>query len=262
MFFAGVDVGSRSTKAVIVNSEKEIMAQAVIDTGVDGRKAAQDVLEMCLERGRIDREEIREIVSTGYGKGRVGTSTFQMTEISCHAKGAYHLFPETRTIIDIGGQDSKAILLDGSGNVADFAMNDRCAAGTGRFLEVMARALEMDLDSMGSIPCDPERTSVISSLCTVFAESEVISLLAEGGEVEDIVRGLHAAVAERTVALLKRIPFLPPITMTGGVANNRGVVHALQERLESSLSLPETPQLVGALGAALMAHKRGYEKTA
>jgi predicted CoA-substrate-specific enzyme activase len=261
MFFAGLDVGSRSTKAVIVNADKEITAHAVVDTGVDGQKAADDVLRICLEEGGIARQDVREIVSTGYGKGRVSTSTFRMTEISCHARGAHHLFPETRTVIDIGGQDSKVILLDGAGGVTDFAMNDRCAAGTGRFLEVMARALEMDLDKMGSVPHDPAGTAVISSLCTVFAESEVISLLSEGGTVESIVRGLHAAVAERTVALLKRIPFVPPITMTGGVANNQGVVQALRARLSSSLTLPEAPQMVGALGAALMAHKRGFERT-
>ncbi len=257
MLFGGVDSGSRTTKAVIVNENKKIVCETVADTGVHAARAAEEVLRACLEKESLDAASLVRVVSTGYGKQKVASAAASVTEITCHALGAFHLFPETRTVIDIGGQDSKVILLDGAGSVVDFAMNDRCAAGTGRFLEVMARHLEMDLDAMGAIGCDPARTVTINSLCTVFAESEVVSLLAEGRSVGDIVRGLHGSVAERTASLLKRIAYGWPITMTGGVAKNRGVVEALTHRLAAGLNLPVEPQVVGALGAALVALRQG-----
>ncbi len=254
MFYAGIDVGSRTTKAVILNQNREIVSREISETGTDGPKAAEQVLNSCLEKGGIGKEELVKVVSTGYGKKRVASASMHLTEITCHARGASLLLPGTRTVIDIGGQDSKVILLSESGDVIDFAMNDRCAAGTGRFLEFMARALEMDLFQMAAVPHNPARAKTINNLCTVFAESEVVSFLAEGYPVEDIVRGLHASVAERTAALLKRVPFAPPITMTGGVAKNRGVVDALQELLNFTLNIPEEPQVVGAVGAACAAH--------
>lgn len=253
MFFAGIDSGSRTTKAVIVNENKKIVCETVTDSGVHAARAAEQALRACLEKESLDSASLVRVVSTGYGKQEVASAAASVTEITCHALGAFHLFPETRTVIDIGGQDSKVILLDGAGGVVDFAMNDRCAAGTGRFLEVMARHLEMGLTGMGAVECDPVRTATINSLCTVFAESEVVSLLAEGRPVDDIVRGLHGAVAERTASQLKRIAFGRPVTMTGGVAKNRGVVEALEHRLATGLNLPLEPQVVGALGAALVA---------
>lgn len=253
MFFAGIDVGSRTTKAAVLDPAGKIVSSSILETGVHGRQAAEQALVSCLEKAGIDRREVVKVVSTGYGKSRVDSASLHMTEISCHARGASHLFPGTRTVIDIGGQDSKAILLDRSGGVADFVMNDRCAAGTGRFLEFMAEVLDMDILRMAAIPFDAAQTRPISSLCTVFAESEVISLLAEGCAVKDIVRGLHASVAERTAVLVQRISYASPITMTGGVAKNKGVVDALQERIKRSLNIPEEPQIVGAVGAAWIA---------
>lgn len=225
----------------------------MIETGVHGQQAAEQVFVSCLEKAGIERRDVLKVVSTGYGKKRVDSASIHITEITCHARGAFHFFPGTRTVIDIGGQDSKAILLDGSGGVLDFVMNDRCAAGTGRFLEFMAGVLDMGILRMSAIPFESAQTRAINSLCTVFAESEVISLLSEGCPVENIVRGLHASIAERTAALIQRIPYVPPVTMTGGVAKNKGVVDALQERLKLSLNIPDEPQIVGAVGAAWIA---------
>ncbi|OIP65074.1 MAG: 2-hydroxyglutaryl-CoA dehydratase [Nitrospirae bacterium CG_4_9_14_3_um_filter_53_35] len=261
MFFAGIDVGSRTTKAAVLDSGGRVVSSNIVETGIQGRKAAEQVFASCLEKGGIDRRDVLKVVSTGYGKKRVDSASIHMTEITCHARGAFHFFPETRTVIDIGGQDSKAILLDGSGGVLDFVMNDRCAAGTGRFLEFMAGVLDMGILRMSAVPFDSGKTQSISSLCTVFAESEVISLLSEGRPVEDIVRGLFASIAERTAALIQRIPYASPVTMTGGVAKNKGVVDALQERLKLSLNIPDEPQIVGAVGAAWIARSNAARST-
>ncbi|MDX1763105.1 MAG: acyl-CoA dehydratase activase, partial [bacterium] len=240
-----------------VDEHGKTVCHKVADTGVHAARSAEAVLRFCLEKENLAPSSLARVVSTGYGKQKVAAASVSVTEITCHALGVFNLFPDTRTVIDIGGQDSKVILLDGAGGVVDFAMNDRCAAGTGRFLEVMARHLELDLAAMGSIGFDPARAAAINSLCTVFAESEVVSLLAEGQSVGHIVRGLHGSVAERTAGLLKRITYGRPVTMTGGVAKNRGVVEALEHRLDAPLNLPAEPQVVGALGAALVALKQG-----
>jgi predicted CoA-substrate-specific enzyme activase len=261
MFYAGIDVGSRTTKAVILDKNGKILCSEILTTGINGKRAADQAVETCLNKVQIRHEDLAFIVSTGYGKKRIARGDSSQTEITCHAWGARYVFPETRTIIDIGGQDSKVIVLHGSGSVADFAMNDRCAAGTGRFLEFMARVLQMELLKMAAIHHDTTKTLSINSLCTVFAESEIISLLSEGHPVEDIVRGLHASVAERTVALLKRVPFVPSITMSGGVAWNRGVVEALQDRLQLTLNIPKDPQIIGALGAAVIARSKALESS-
>lgn len=257
MFFAGIDAGSRTAKAVILDRSGEVVSSDILDSGIHGARAAETVFESCLKKAGIAREDVFRILSTGYGKGGLSFESDHLTEIACHAGGAFTLFPETRTVIDIGGQDSKVILLGRSGDVVDFAMNDRCAAGTGRFLEFMARVLEKDLEEMARTPHDGGPTRPINSLCTVFAESEIVSLLSEGCPVDTIIRRLHASVAERTAALLKRIPFVPPLTMTGGVARNRGVVEALRERVKQPLNIPREPQIVGALGAACAARGRG-----
>ncbi len=262
MLFAGIDVGSRTTKAVLLDGQSKVLAQAVSDTGVAGSRAADAALGACLAQARISREDLRRVVATGYGRKSVAVADARLTEISCHARGAHHVLPGVRTVIDIGGQDSKVILLDRSGRMVDFAMNDRCAAGTGRFLEVMAKVLEMGLDAMGSVPeAVAAQCAPINSLCTVFAESEVISLLAEGRPVADIVRGVHASIAERTMALLSRVGFEPPLFMSGGVALNRGVVAALQQRLQGPVNVPADPQLIGALGAACLARDEATART-
>ena len=195
MVYAGIDVGSRTTKAALVGADVQLVATALVETGTRGDRAAEQALSLCLSRAGLDAGALTEVVATGYGAGRVAGATRRVTEITCHARGAALLLPGTRTVLDIGGQDAKAICLDAAGAVIDFAMNDRCAAGTGRFLEFMARILEMDVEGMGRVGPDPERTQEINSLCTVFAESEVVSFLAEGVPVDRIVRGLHQAVA-------------------------------------------------------------------
>jgi predicted CoA-substrate-specific enzyme activase len=198
-------------------------------------------------------------VATGYGRDRVADRTAAVTEISCHARGITALVPETRLLIDIGGQDSKAIRIDPPGGVGDFAMNDKCAAGTGRFLEAMARALEVDISDLSDLDTGSTQELTLSSMCTVFAESEVVSLIAEGTAVPDIVAGLDRAIAARIRALVHRVaPDLSglPVSMSGGVAHNRGVVRALMSTLDTTITVPPQPDTVGALGAALIARDR------
>ncbi len=209
----------------------------------------------------IRNDDVSGLISTGYGREQVEGRLKSITEISCHARGACFLFPKTNLILDIGGQDSKAIRVNGNGQVMDFAMNDKCAAGTGRFFEVMARALEIDLDDMGELAARSKKRLTISSMCTVFAESEVVSLVARGEHVEDIITGLCRAVAERTRALAQRVGVSPEVTMTGGVAKNLGVVRALEELLGYEFNIPEEPQIVGALGAALFAREAALSKS-
>ncbi|RLB74434.1 MAG: 2-hydroxyglutaryl-CoA dehydratase, partial [Deltaproteobacteria bacterium] len=189
----------------------------------------------------------------GYGRLRISFADKEVTEITCHAKGAHFLFPGTRTVVDIGGQDSKVITLDEEGNVTDFVMNDRCAAGTGRFLEVMAGVLETDLENLGRLSLQAKKGVSISSMCTVFAESEVISLIADGHRREAIIRGVHESISKRIFRMTKRLRLRAEITFTGGVAKNRGMVKALEELFRTRLNIPQEPQIVGALGAALVA---------
>ncbi|MBM4353861.1 MAG: 2-hydroxyglutaryl-CoA dehydratase, partial [Deltaproteobacteria bacterium] len=198
-------------------------------------------------------------VATGYGRHGVEGALTAVTEITCHARGILAVLPDTRLLIDIGGQDSKAILIAADGRVADFAMNDKCAAGTGRFLEAMARGLEVDVDRLGSLAAIATTDITLSSICTVFAESEVVSLIADGSAAADIARGLHRAVAARTLGLVRRVaPSLDglPVAMSGGVARNEGVVRALEEALGVRVSVPADPDTIGALGAALIARDR------
>jgi len=192
-------------------------------------------------------------VTTGYGRSSFPLAHKMITEITCHARGAFYICPETRTVIDIGGQDSKVIRLDKQGRNVDFQMNDKCAAGTGRFLEVMARALEVRLEDLGRLSRSAQRTIKISSMCTVFAESEVVSLIADNQPKEVIIRGLHDAIADRILGMVRRVGVEEKVTLTGGVAKNEGVVLALEERLGVKVFVPPEPQIIGALGAALLA---------
>ena len=255
MYFAGIDVGSLSTETVLVDESGAVLGYNIRATGANSRKAAAASFEGLLAELGIAREAIAATVATGYGRISVPFADRQITEITCHAAGMISLLPEARTIIDIGGQDSKSIRINEQGKVQDFVMNDKCAAGTGRFLEVMARTLEVDLDEMGGISLRSANEVRVSSMCTVFAESEVVSLIAEGHPIEDILRGVHRAIADRTVALVERIGVAPVVTMSGGVAKNVGVRACIEERLGQTLALVEEPQIVGALGAALLAQR-------
>ena len=252
-FYAGVDIGSLSTDTVIIDDRGAIKAFDVTPTGADSRVAGERSLNRALERAGIPRTHLRCIVATGYGRASLPCADKAVTEITCHARGAANLFPGTRTIIDIGGQDSKVIKLDAHGKVIDFAMNDKCAAGTGRFLEVMARALEVDLDRMGPLSLQSEREVAISSTCTVFAESEVISLIAHCTPREDILNGIHTAICLRVLAMMDRMHPEPELTLTGGVAKNVGVLDTIRRRTDLPINVPDEPQIVGALGAALIA---------
>jgi predicted CoA-substrate-specific enzyme activase len=247
---AGIDIGSLSSEAVILR-DGEIMSYSILPTGADTQKAVRMCMQEALERANLKFEDLAATVATGYGRINVSFATKTVTEITCHARGAHRLFPGTRTVIDMGGQDSKVISIDAEGRVLDFVMNDKCAAGTGRFLEVMAGALEVDLEEMGKRSARARNGVIISSMCTVFAESEVISLIAAGCSKNDIIRGLHEAISKRIFTMAGKLRLEGPITMTGGVAKNRGIVDALGRMLKSRIQLPEEPQIVGALGAAL-----------
>jgi (R)-2-hydroxyacyl-CoA dehydratese activating ATPase len=256
LLFAGVDVGSLSTDIVLVSEEGEIAGQAVVATGASIARAYAEAMKAALASAGAIAAEIAFTVSTGYGRERVPGSDLSLTEIGCHARGARHLFPEAVTVLDIGGQDSKVIRIGPNGKVSDFAMNDKCAAGTGRFLEVMARTLEVDLEQMGERALQATRPLAVSSMCTVFAESEVVSLIASGAAPGDIAWGIHTAIAERIAALADRVGVAQPVVMTGGVAKNRAARKAIEERLRVRLLVPDEPQVAGALGAALFARER------
>jgi predicted CoA-substrate-specific enzyme activase len=252
MITAGVDVGSISAKAAIMQ-DGELLTTCVILTGYNSRDAGRQVYDQALAQLNMQAGRIDKIVATGYGRNSINFADKAVTEITCHAAGAHFLDSQIRSIIDIGGQDSKAIVLDDTGRVKDFTMNDKCAAGTGRFLEVMARALQVDLDAFGTLSLAADKAAPISSLCTVFAESEVISLIAKGASRVNIIAGIHASIGARVVSMAKRIGVRPPVMMTGGVAKNIGVVKALEAKLATTLRVSEYAQLTGAIGAALIA---------
>ncbi|MDI7274479.1 MAG: acyl-CoA dehydratase activase [Anaerolineae bacterium] len=257
--FLGIDVGSRVVKVVLVDAEGRLLARRMAPAGLDGPAVATGLLaEACAEAG-IAAADVAYTVVTGYGRVRFSGADAEVSEITCHAWGARHLVPETRTVIDIGGQDSKVIALDEAGRVADFVMNDRCAAGTGRFLEVTAEALGLKVEDLAAEHALARHPVTISSTCTVFAESEVISHLARGTPRPEIVAGLHLAIASRLVGLAGRVGLRPIVTCTGGVACNTGVVAALGEIAQAAVVVPHDAQLAGALGAALLAAARARE---
>ena len=256
MITAGVDVGSLSVETVLYGEGKGIVGYSIGLVGGNSRDASRRSFEEALSLARLKRGDVFHVVSTGSGREILDFADENITEITCIATGIHFLFPECRTIIDIGGQDTKVIRIDERGHVVSFDMNDKCAAGTGRFLEVMAHALSVDLEQMGERSLTYQNAIEISSVCTVFAESEVISLVSEGRPVEDILHALHNAVADRTLSLLERVGVGGLIAMTGGVAKNVGVVKALEAKMHLSMKIHPEPQIVGALGAALMGAER------
>lgn len=253
MYVMGIDSGSTSTNAVIMDGDRKIVASAVVRTGAKSGESAQRILDEVLSEAGLKREDISWIVSTGYGRVSIPFADENVTEISCHGRGAHYFNPAVRIILDIGGQDSKAIRLNEKGEVADFVMNDKCAAGTGRFLEMIARSLEVDVNELGSIALQSKEDIEITSMCSVFAESEVISLIANNREKTDIANGICRAVANKSYSLLKRVGLEAEFMMTGGVAKNAGVVRAVEEKLGTKLYICPEPEIVGAAGAALYA---------
>jgi predicted CoA-substrate-specific enzyme activase len=255
MIVLGIDSGSLTTEAVLLDNG-QIRAFVILVTGASNRKAAQKARLEVISRADYETRDVQRVVATGYGRDAVEFADSKVTEITCHALGAHYLFPDVRTVIDIGGQDSKVMRVDESGRVLNFAMNDKCAAGTGRFLEVMAHALEVKLDEMGRVSLKSSADVSVSSTCTVFAESEVVGLVAQGYETPDILRAIHRAIASRAAALAGRVGATAPVVMTGGVAKNIGVVKELGEKLNLKIIVPEEPQIVGALGAAIIAERQ------
>lgn len=254
MICAGVDVGSIAAKAALYDSEGErVLGVGYTLTGWSPRESGNAALHAALDAAQVGINEVAQIVGTGYGRVALPFVNRTLTEISCHARGACFLAPDTRTVVDIGGQDSKVIALDEHGRPLDFAMNDRCAAGTGRFLQVMAGALGMELDEMSALALRSKHPAELSSVCTVFAESEVIGLIAQGVSRQDIAAGLCRAIARRTAALVGQVGLREPVLLTGGVAYSEGVRAALAEALGVPVNRPEAPHLVGAIGAAILA---------
>ena len=251
--YAGIDSGSTTTNMVVINEKKEVLASAIVRTGAKAQNGASAALAQVCGRLGCQPGDFAAILATGYGRNNIPFATGTKTEITCHARGASFLKPSVHTIVDIGGQDSKVICLDGDGGVANFIMNDKCAAGTGRFLEMMARTLELDMEQMGRRGLAWKKDLTISSMCTVFAESEVISLIADNHTDSDIIHGLNKSIAVKTASMISRAKGTGPYMMTGGVARNRGVVQELEERLGEKLFIADDPDLCGALGAALCA---------
>ncbi len=254
--FAGIDSGSTSTDVVIVDETGDVVAHVVRSTGAHALESARSALDDALAQAALAPHDLAYTIATGYGRDGIGIGDAEVTEITCHARGAHEVAPACRTVIDIGGQDSKAIRLGPDGSVRGFAMNDKCAAGTGRFLEAMARTLELSVDELARMGTTWEEDIALSTMCTVFAESEVVSLIAQNKRTSDIVHGIDKSVAVKTAALVSRVGEEPVYLITGGVAQNAGVVAALSARLGSTVQVPSDPQVCGALGAALIARDR------
>jgi len=253
-YFAGIDLGSAMTKAVIIDNDETIRAGVIHQTGAAHRQMANKVMEETINRAGISLEEVTCIVSTGYGRMVVPFADRQITELTCHARGVVKFFPDAGLAIDIGGQDSKGLKIVNR-KLVDFVMNDKCAAGTGRFLEIIAGTLEIPLEELGELSLKSRNKVSISSTCTFFAQQEVINHLSEGVPVEDIAAGIHEAIASRVGRMVGRLGLSPEIVFTGGVARNIGVVKALENFLGCRVLVPEEPLLSGALGAALLARE-------
>lgn len=255
--FLGVDLGSTTAKAVVVDEHGAIRAASTVAMGAVSRQGMHRAVDTALAEAGVTADDLAGTVSTGYGRRLVPLAQKSFTEITCHARGTAAMCPGVRLVVDVGGQDSKAITVDDHGLVEEFAMNDRCASGTGRFYEVLARAVECDLDDLGPLALRGSRDLEVSSMCATFAETEIVSLMAQGLAVEDIASSVHRAVSARTLALVAQVGRRTPVVMTGGVAKNPAAVHFLAEALDHEVLVPERPQITGAYGAALLAKEAG-----
>ena len=256
MYSGGVDVGSTQTKAIILSEDRKIIGRCLINTGALVSQAAERAFKGAAENAGIAPTDVAYVVGTGYGRYKVTFGNAQITEISCHARGAKFLFPNTQTVIDMGGQDAKGIRVGPEGDVKDFVMNDKCAAGTGRFLSNSAETLGVSLDEIGPLSLQGKKAVRLSTVCAVFVESDIMSYLAEGKTMQDILAGVHSAIAARTVALVRRVGIEPEVTFTGGVSRNIGMVKALEEKLQLPVNVCEDSHYIGAIGAALFALER------
>ena len=261
IYSCGVDVGSTQTKAIILDGNRQIVGRSLINTGANVTQAAERAFQEAVANAGIAADQVSYVVGTGYGRFKVTFGNAQITEISCHARGANLLFPKTRTVIDMGGQDAKGIRVDELGAVKDFVMNDKCAAGTGRFLSNAAETVGIGLDEIGPISLKAKKNVRLSTVCAVFVESDIMSYLAEGKSVEDILGGVHSAIAARTIALVRRVGIESEVTFTGGVSRNVGMVRALEEKLELPVNVCDDSHYIGAIGAALFALERATAQT-
>jgi predicted CoA-substrate-specific enzyme activase len=255
MAFVGIDAGASATKSVVVNRQARVLSYSIMPSGVNFKTSAESVLKASLESCQKNIQDVENSVSTGYGRNLVDAGSTS-SEIVCISRGINRIFPSVRTVVDVGGQDSKAIRIDAEGKVQNFAMNDKCAAGTGKFLEVMSNSLGKPIEDLSILHFKSRKPIRISSTCTVFAESEVISHLSLGSGVEDVIAGLHRSIAERIYSMVCSVGFKRELAFTGGVAKNKGFVDALSRKIRLDPLIPEEPQIVCALGAALTALKR------
>ncbi|RMH03210.1 MAG: 2-hydroxyglutaryl-CoA dehydratase [Planctomycetota bacterium] len=257
-FVAGIDVGSRMTKAVLLAAEEDggILGRGKVYTHFDLNGAAERALEAALAEADVARDRVDYIAATGYGRYQVGARDIQITEITCHARGAVELIPDLVTLLDVGAQNARAIRLLPNGRVVSFRMNDKCASGAGRFIERVAGALEVDLGQVGPLAMTATEPCPISSICAVLAESEVINHVTNGETIPDILQGTHESIVDRLASLVRQVNLEPPFGLTGGVANNRALVHALEQRLEMPVRLHRDSEYAGALGAALLGRRR------
>jgi len=255
-YFAGIDIGSMTTKAVIISDEKKIFGSVILPTGFSASKSAEEAMNQAIKMASLKYDLIKYVVATGYGRNLLSIANDRITEITCHAQGAFDRIGTAFTLIDIGGQDSKAIAINSTGKVEKFIMNERCAAGTGRFLEVMTHALETDLESMSDLALKASLKAQINSMCTVFAETEVIGLIAKGISRDEIARGIFWSVAERVASMTKKVGIDDLIYISGGVAYNQAVVLAISDQLDKEVRVVSEPQLNGAYGASLIAMKK------
>jgi predicted CoA-substrate-specific enzyme activase len=257
MIYGGaVDVGSTQTKAIILGDARQIVGRALIDTGANVTRAAEKAFDLALKDAGLRREQVGYVVGTGYGRYKVTFGDAQITEITCHARGGQFFFPGTRTVVDMGGQDTKAIKVSPNGDVQDFNMNDKCAAGTGRFLLAAAEVMGLGLDEIGPIALKGRDPVRLTSVCTVFVESDIMGYVAQKKKIEDILAGVHRAIAARTVSLVRRVGIEEEVTFTGGVARNVGMVQALEEALKVRLNVSPEAHFMGATGGALFALER------
>ncbi|MBN1689429.1 MAG: 2-hydroxyglutaryl-CoA dehydratase [Dehalococcoidia bacterium] len=257
LYFAGIDIGSTMSKAVITDASGGMRAYVTGSTGAEHRLRANMVMEDVLQKAGTRLDEVAFIISTGYGRVNVPFADKQVTELTCHARGVSALFPDVRTAIDIGGQDAKVLKIK-NGRLIDFLTNDKCAAGTGRFLEVAAETLGLDLNEMSRISLQTETPVKINSLCTIFAQQEIISRLSEGQPLPDILAGVYIAVTTRVVKLARQLKVEPPVVFTGGVAKNKGMLKAMETVLGMPVLVPVEPLITGALGAAILAHDEAF----
>lgn len=253
MLVGGVDVGSTQTKAVIMTGEHEILGRGLCPTGAKLAEAGQTAFNLAMDDSDFTESDVSFVVGTGYGRFNISFGDAQVTEISCHARGAVHLFPNTRSVLDIGGQDTKAIKVTDDGQVVDFNMNDKCAAGTGRFLGAASDALEIPLGDLGPLALTAKNPVKMTTTCTVFAESEILGWLAKGRRIEDVVMGVHNSIASRSVALLRRAGIEPEVTFTGGVTRNTAMVELISGLVGSQVNTNEESHYCGAIGASLYA---------